>query len=89
MAYAHSSAPYGYTVESERLVTADGRTREIRDRVNKNFVLGGLIPVHQEDPNFSGTRCGDTRRDQRVEATCYASIILDAQKHLLFKIMLA
>ena len=45
MAYARFSAPYA-TVESERLVTADGRTRGIRDRVNKNFVLGGLIPVH-------------------------------------------
>ena len=88
VAYAHSSAPYGYTVESERLITADDRTRGIRDRVNKNFVLGGLIPVHQEDPNFSGTRCGDTRRDQRVEAMLFAIDSVNANETLLPNISL-
>ena len=88
VAYARFSAPYGYSVESERLITADGRTRGIRDRVNKNFVLGGLIPVHQEDPNFSGTRCGDTRRDQEVEAMLFAIDSVNAIETLLPNISL-
>ena len=77
------STPYRYTVESEKLITADGRTTGIRDRVNKNFALGGLIPVHLEDPNFSGARCGDTRRDQRVEAMLSAIDSVNENKTLL------
>ena len=88
VAFTHSSTPYQYTVESEKLITADGRTAGIRDRVNKNFVLGGLIPVHLEDPNFSGARCGDTRRDQRVEAMLFAIDSVNANKTLLPNISL-
>ena len=83
VAFTHSSTPYRYTVESEKLITADGRTAGIRDRVGKNFVLGGLIPVHLEDPNFSGARCGDTRRDQRVEAMLSAIDAVSENKTLL------
>ena len=53
-----ASESYRYTDESEKLTAADGRTRGIRDDVNKDFVLGGLIPVHEKDPNFRGGRCG-------------------------------
>ena len=88
VAFTRSSTPYRYTVESEKLITADGRTTGIRDRINKNFVLGGLIPVHLEDPNFSGARCGDTRRDQRVEAMLFAIDSVNANKTLLPNISL-
>ena len=45
MAYV-ASATHRYTITSEKITTADNRTRGIRDRMNKDFVLGGLMPVH-------------------------------------------
>ena len=80
--------PFRYTVESEKLITADGTTSGIRDRVNKDFVLGGLIPVHFEHKNFSGGRCGDIRRDQWVEAMLFAIDSVNANETLLPNITL-
>ena len=80
--------PYRYTVESEKLITTDGTTSGIRDRVNKDFVLGGLIPVHFEHKNFSGGRCGDIRRDQWVEAMLFAIDSVNANETLLPNITL-
>ena len=88
-AVAHvASTLYGYGDESEKLTTAEGRTRGIRDSVNKDFVLGGLFPVHEEDPNSSGALCGVARRDQWVEAMLFAMDSVNANETLLPNITL-
>ena len=79
------SASYRYKDESEKITSADGRTRGIRDRINKKFVLGGLIPVHQES---SGGRCGNVQRDQLVEAMLFAIDSVNANDTLLPNITL-
>ena len=82
-----ASRPYGYTATSEKL-TADGRTRGIRDRVNKDFVLGGLLPVHEEDPDSTAGRCKNIRRDLSVEAMLFAIDSVNANETLLPNITL-
>ena len=83
-----ASTQYRYRDKSEKLTTPEGRTRGIRDRVNKDFVLGGLLPVHEEDPNFSGAQCGVARRDQWVEAMLFAIDSVNANETLLPNITL-
>ena len=58
---------YRYTEEPEKLTNVEGRTTGIRDRVNKDLALGGLIPVHDF---ATGGVCGKIRRDTFVEAIC-------------------
>ena len=77
---------YRYTEESERLETGDGirrRVSGIRDRESKDFVLGGLFPIHAEDPNFGGGRCGAIRVDQEIEAMLFALDSINANSNLL------
>jgi len=77
---------YRYNEESERLVTGDGiyrRISGIRDREDKDFVLGGLFPIHAEDPNFGGGRCGAIRVDQEIEAMLFALDTINADSNLL------
>ena len=80
---------YRYNEESERLVTGDGiyrRTSGIRDREDKDFVLGGLFPIHAEDPNFGGGRCGAIRVDQEIEAMLFALDSINADGNLLLNL---
>ena len=54
---------------------ADGRIRGIRSRENKDFVLGGLFPIHADAENSLGARCGAIRQErglERVEAMLFA-----------------
>ena len=76
---------YQYAEKSEKLTTVEGRTTGIRDRVNKDFVLGGLIPVHDY-----GTEavCGNFRCDQFVEAMLFALDSVNANETLLPNITL-
>jgi len=76
---------YQYEQESERLTTAGNRTRGIRDRFNKDFVLGGLFAVHEDD---AGVGCGKSRRDQWVEAMLFAIDSVNANETLLPNITL-
>ena len=87
MAYV-ASATHRYTITSEKLTTADNRTRGIRDRMNKDFVLGGLMPVHEEDPDSTGGWCEDIRRDLSVEAMLFAIDSVNANETLLPNITL-
>ena len=75
---------YRYSEDSETLTNVEGRTG-IRDRVNKDFVLGGLIPVHDY-----ATRavCGKIRRDQFVEAMLFALDSVNTNETLLPNITL-
>ena len=76
---------YQYDQESERLTTAGNRTRGIRDRVNKDFVLGGLFAVHED---AAGEACGMARPDQWVEAMLFAIDSVNANETLLPNITL-
>ena len=76
---------YRYTEEPEKLTNVEGRTTGIRDRVNKDLVLGGLIPVHDY---ATGGVCGKIRRDQFVEAMLFAIDSVNANETLLPNISL-
>ena len=79
---------YKYEQESEELTTAGGRTRGIRDRVNKDFVLAGLLAVHRSAYAPQGEFCGSARRDQLVEAMLFAIDSINANETLLPNITL-
>ena len=79
---------YRYGEVSEELTTAEGRTRGIRNRSNKDFVLGGVFAVHAEDDNFAAGRCGDIRPDQWAEAMLFAIDSVNANQTLLPNITL-
>ena len=54
---------------------ADGRIRGVRSRANKDFVLGGLFPIHADAENSLGARCGAIRQElglERMEAMLFA-----------------
>ena len=53
----------------------DRRIRGVRSRENKDFVLGGLFPIHADAPNSLGARCGEVRQErglERMEAMLFA-----------------
>ena len=80
------SAVYHYEDESHVRRTGGGIQRKISgisDRTNKDFVLGGLFPIHAEDPNFGGGRCGTIRTDQEIEAMLFALDSINADNELL------
>ena len=80
------STVYHYEDESHILTTGEGtqrRTSGISDRTNKDFVLGGLFPIHTEDPNYDGGRCGTIRTDQEIEAMLFALDSINADSELL------
>ena len=78
-----------YDIHSELVneTDADGnfvRIRGIRDRSDKDFVLGGLFPVHFDSTD--GIQCGTVRLEgglERVEAMLYAIDRINADPHLL------
>ena len=77
---------YHYDDESHVLRTGEGIQRRISgitNRTNKDFVLGGLFPIHAEDPNFGGGRCGTIRTDQEIEAMLFALDSINADNKLL------
>ena len=82
---------YHYEDESRELRIGEGTQRRISgisDRTNKDFVLGGLFPIHAEDPNFDGGRCGAIRTDQEIEAMLFALDSINANSELLPNIIL-
>ena len=77
---------YNYGVASDALHTFDNRVRGARNRENKDFVLGGLYPVHGPDPDSGGGRCGSaltSRAVERVEATLFAIDLINSDTELL------
>ena len=80
------SIVYHYDDESYVLRTGEGIQRRISgitNRTNKDFVLGGLFPIHTEDPNYDGGRCGTIRTDQEIEAMLFALDSINADNKLL------
>ena len=77
---------YHYEDKSQVLRTGEGTQRRvsgISDRTDKDFILGGLFPIHAEDPNFGGGRCGSIRTDQEIEAMLFALDSINADSELL------
>ena len=73
---------YHYGKQSEVLMTGD-RISGMRSKGEADFVLGGLIPVHFEDPNHAGGKCGEIRDDEEVEAMLFAIDSINANASLL------
>ena len=69
------------------LTSADGsRIRGARDRTDKDFVLGGLFPIHSDDEESGGGRCGLVRKErglERMEAMLFAIDRINADQELL------
>ena len=88
---AANAQQYGYGAPSETVneVDANGniiRTRGIRDRSDKDFVLGGFFPVHFDDPNSGGSQCGPARGEgglESAEAMLYALDVINNNPDLL------
>ena len=84
--YAQVAYRYGET--SELINNTEDmpmRIRGIRNRGNKDFVIGGVFAVHED---AGGVVCGKTRRDQWLEAMLFAVDSVNANKTLLPNITL-
>lgn len=77
------SVTYRYGERADVVIAADGRISGVRDRNNKDFVLGGLFHVRSEDPSFGGGRCGTIRVDQDLEAMLFAMDLLNSDTNVL------
>ena len=66
------------------VIRVEGRIRGVRDRSNKDFVLGGLFPVHSDADK--GANCGAIRLErgtERMEAMLYAIDLINNDTNLL------
>ena len=66
------------------VIRVGGRIRGVRDRSNKDFVLGGLFPVHSDADK--GAKCGAIRLErgtERMEAMLYAIDLINNDTNLL------
>ena len=80
---------FDHSSPSEVLESSDGRIRGARNRTMKDFVLGGLFPIHtSSDGNGS---CGAVRLErglERMEAMLYSIDAINADDTLLPNITL-
>ena len=80
-----SATVYQYDQTAEVLAVLDeSRMSGIRNRTNKDFILGGLFPIHNLNSNGGG--CGDFRQQgglERMEAMLFAIDIINADAVLL------
>lgn len=76
---------YQFSVPADVLFTSTGgRIRGVRDRVGKDFVLGGLIPIHAAAEG--GGTCGEVRLErglERMEAMLFAIDKINSDASLL------
>lgn len=81
---AMAAAPlFNYGTPSETLNSTDGRIRGARSRMGKDFVLGGLFPIHSDE---GGGRCGAVREErglERMEAMLFAIDKINSDSTLL------
>ena len=88
--YRIHAVQYGYNKSSEvlRMSSASGRIRGAGDRMEKDFLLGGLFPIHLD---AGPGRCGDFRLQgglERMEAMLYALDLINSDETLLPNITL-
>ena len=75
--------PFQYGEVSDVLNATDGRIRGARNREGKDFVLGGLFPIHSDE---GGGRCGAVREErglERMEAMLFAIDKVNSDSNLL------
>ena len=82
-ACAAEARTYRYHEESEVIRSAEGRIHGAANRADKDFVIGGLFPVHSEDAVSAGGKCGEIRSEQLVEAMLFALDTINADPQLL------
>ena len=76
---------YGYGETSEAITEDETmQIRGIRNRINKDFVIGGVLGVHRR----AGIGCGVARSDQSVESMLFAIDSVNADDNLLPNITL-
>ena len=76
---------YGYGETSEAIMEDETmQIRGIRNRINKDFVIGGVLGVHRR----AGIGCGVARSDQSVESMLFAIDSVNADESLLPNITL-
>lgn len=80
-----SSTDFDFSTPSDALrTTTDGRIRGARNRSNKDFVLGGLFPIHAAEEG--GGVCGKVRQErglERMEAMLFAIDKINSDDSLL------
>ena len=59
-------AMYHHEEESQIVLSSDGRIRGAKNRIDKDFVLGGLFPIHSDE---TGGKCGKPILDVGLELT--------------------
>ena len=76
---------YGFGETSEAITEDETmQIRGIRNRINKDFVIGGVLGVHRR----AGSGCGVARSDQSVESMLFAIDSVNADESLLPNITL-
>lgn len=84
--FAASQVTYRFGEDSEVLRTVDGRIRGARDRKGKDFVFGGLFPIHSDVAGSGGAQCGEVRRErglERMEAMLFAVDHINSDPNIL------
>ena len=74
---------FNYGETSETVNGTDGRIRGARNRQGKDFVLGGLFPIHTDK---DGRQCGEVRQErglERMEAMLFAIDKINSDPSLL------
>ena len=82
IARATSEGLYRYNEASEVVTDASGRIRGATRRTDKDFIVGGLFPLHSEDAASAGGRCGSIRSEQLMEAMLFALDRINADTEL-------
>ena len=83
-AISSQGAVFEFSSPSEVLTTINGRVRGARNRTGKDFILGGLFPIH--NAAAGGGECGIIRKEtglERMEAMLYAVDTINADTSLL------
>lgn len=95
-AFDTGEALHAFEQESSEVLTTttrngDTRIHGVRDRRNKDFVLGGLFPIHSDDPSSGGGECGPVRLErglERMEAMLFALDCINNDPNLLANLSL-
>ena len=77
---------YRYGEVSQVLLTGEGEDRRIsgiKSKFKTDFVLGGLLHIHSEDPSKAGGKCGPIRDDEELEAMLFAIDSINADQTLI------
>lgn len=75
---------FQFNTRSEQVF--DERIRGVRNRENKDFIFGGLFPIHSDAPDSLGALCGEIRQErglERMEAMLFALDMINEDTTIL------